>query len=216
MVLFNDFLAYMSLLLAHLPLHKDYRKIRSSGPSNKRFEDLIGVKNRTFESLEIDFTQADLPHWPEAFDNFLGSYPQGIATPTASRDYIQFAGTRHKDEISNCSGVIHAIPPQHGIPGWQRVTMMTKLARYSPVVTNLPDYQFTQPKAASGKGFMLYSEGDTEDRIVDETCWAYEGVILPGGMIMLGHWWSPMAQYGMSGTGPWIFWKTSDRTAWDY
>lgn len=208
----------MSLLLAHLPLHKNYRKIRNSGPSNQHFEDLVGVDNRRFESLEIDFTPADLPHWPEAFDNVLGSYPQGVATPTANRDYIQFAGTRHKDEVSNCSGVIHAIPPQHGIPGWQRITMMTKPARYYSDDTNLqhiPDSQFTQPSAASGKGFMLYSEGDTKDRIVDETCWAYEGVVLPGGMVMLGRWWSPMAQYGMPETGPWIFWKTPDRTDLD-
>ena len=206
------------MLLAHLPSRKDYRKIRNSGPSSKDFEDLVGVDNRYFESLEIDFTPADLPHWPEAFDNFLGSYPRGMATPTANRDYIQFSGMSRNTEAFNCSGVIHAIPPQHGIPGWQRITMMKKLTRYYPTTTKLkdiPDSQFTQPKDASGKGFWLYSEGDVEDRIVDKTCWAYEGVVLPGGMIMLGRWWSPMAQFGMSETGPWIYWKTSERANWD-
>lgn len=46
---------------------------------------------------------------------------------------------------------------------------------------------------------------------VDESCWAYEGVVLPGGMIMLGRWWSPTDEtVDRLGTGPFIFWNVED------
>ncbi|KAB2575052.1 hypothetical protein DBV05_g6374 [Lasiodiplodia theobromae] len=40
--------------------------------------------------------------------------------------------------------------------------------------------------------------------------WAYEGVVLPGGQIMLGRWWSPEAPVPNREvyTGPFIFWNT--------
>ena len=38
--------------------------------------------------------------------------------------------------------------------------------------------------------------------------WAYEGVVLPGGMIMLGRWWSVAdTDRRRECTGPWIFWN---------
>ena len=47
-----------------------------------------------------------------------------------------------------------------------------------------------------------------DDVGINNGCWAYEGVVLPGGMIMLGRWWSPMddmeERYCM---GPFIFWN---------
>lgn len=201
----------MPSLLASLFSHKEYLKLRAAEPGDKTFEDSLCSDNEKFELLQFDFTPADLPHWPEAFSDYLDSYPPRGATPTAS--HIQFAGTGHNPAFFNCSGVIHAIAPQHGIPGWQRITMMKKWTKFDPA---LSDSQFPQPDDASGKGFALYSKGDAEDRVVDERCWAYEGVVLPGRMIMLGRWWSPTDQTGeMLETGPWILWKTSDRGDWD-
>lgn len=36
--------------------------------------------------------------------------------------------------------------------------------------------------------------------------WAYEGVVLPGGMVMLGRWWHP-SDDGDEYSGPFIFWN---------
>lgn len=41
--------------------------------------------------------------------------------------------------------------------------------------------------------------------------WAYEGVVVPGGQIILGRWWSPFRNEasGDSYCGPFIFWQVS-------
>lgn len=48
--------------------------------------------------------------------------------------------------------------------------------------------------------------------------WAYEGVVLPGGMIMLGRWWSPMDDNRADrlSIGPFIFWNVPDEKAIDF
>ena len=60
----------------------------------------------------------------------------------------------------NASGFISALPPQEGIPGWQRFTM------------------------------MKYFE-DSTGNFDESALWAYEGIIIPGGQMILGRWWSP-------------------------
>lgn len=57
--------------------------------------------------------------------------------------------------------------------------------------------------------------------VADSETWAYEGVVLPGGQIMVGRWWSPgetrfdplnvpngheLSWHDRLVTGPWIFW----------
>lgn len=56
------------------------------------------------------------------------------------------------------TGWLNPLPPQCGIPGWQRIT------------------------------FMKHFEKDL-DYIDEDNLWAYEGVVLPGGRIILGRWW---------------------------
>jgi hypothetical protein len=55
-------------------------------------------------------------------------------------------------------GWLNTLPPQGGIPGWQRITFM--------------------------KHFTQDYDHPNEDNL-----WAYEGVVLPGGRIILGRWW---------------------------
>lgn len=43
----------------------------------------------------------------------------------------------------------------------------------------------------------------------DSSLWAYEGVVLPGGELMVGRWWSPHNQLDMDEdeySGPFMFW----------
>ena len=49
-----------------------------------------------------------------------------------------------------------------------------------------------------------------DDVNINNGCWAYEGVVLPGGMIMLGRWWSPMDDMEERHCmGPFIFWNVA-------
>jgi hypothetical protein len=75
------------------------------------------------------------------------------------------------------SGYFNSISPQQGIPGWQRMTMM-----------------------------KYWADEDTGE-IDYSSLWAYEGVVLPGGMIMLGRWWHPNPDTTSEYSGPFIFWN---------
>ena len=50
-----------------------------------------------------------------------------------------------------------------------------------------------------------------EDVGIDGSCWCYDGVVLPGGMIMVGRWWSPIDDSeDMECVGPFIFWNVEE------
>ncbi|KAF2722854.1 hypothetical protein K431DRAFT_283679 [Polychaeton citri CBS 116435] len=86
----------------------------------------------------------------------------------------RFEGTGyHEYEDFQAAGWLNPLPLQHGIPGWQRMTMM--------------------------KYFVDHGTLDTG------ALWAYEGVALPGGKIIVGRWWSP-SEAGTAYSGPFILW----------
>lgn len=114
-------------------------------------------------------------------------FKPAIREAKAASDYLQFSGTGVDREPFHCAGILHAIPPQEDIPGWQRITMMQR------------DSDATAP----GVGMAIDS--------LTNDCWAYEGVVLPGGMMMLGRWWSPLEEGPERlSTGPFIFWNVPD------
>jgi hypothetical protein len=77
---------------------------------------------------------------------------------------IQLTGSGNDEEDEFfASGWLNPLPPQHGIPGWQRVTFM--------------------------KHFL-----DDYDQVDKDDLWAYEGVALPGGRMILGRWWAATAE----------------------
>lgn len=195
--------------------------------------DSIDHNEDGFQTLDLDFAPENCIPWPAVFDEQLNSFPSphllrklskyaadtipraasGYLSPPPTpaskvsvdtqqkprpeRDYFQFSGTGVDADPYFCSGIIHALPPQRGIPGWQRITMM-KI--FGPDISSAPS---SQPASASS--------ASTVPAAVDESCWAYEGVVLPGGMIMLGRWWSPADEtVDRLGTGPFIFWNVDD------
>ena len=126
--------------------------------------------------------------------------------PQPKLDYLQFSGTGIDADPFFCTGIIHALPPQQGIPGFQRITLMKIFSLDMPSTPSL------QPSSASSSNDMFSdSAASTVPAVIDESCWAYEGVVLPGGMTILGRWWSPADETGdRLGTGPFIFWNVED------
>ena len=134
---------------------------------------------------------------------------EALPAPKRGRDYLLFTGSGHDAESFHCNGIIHALPPQQGIPGFQRITLMKYFDpnSYSPSSSSpsSPDPfsgGFDDAGDGTGDGFR-WDEAD-----VDDGCWAYEGVVLPGGKVILGRWWSPLDETGeREWTGPFIFWN---------
>ena len=129
----------------------------------------------SFQDLRLDLVPgADPAQWPAIFEDFLHSLsaPRSraktraqIRTPdpeliAAHRPQnFQFTGEgRDITEEFYAQGWLNALPPQHGVPGWQRMTM------------------------------MKYFQDDDIGEIDYEALWAYEGIVLPGGQIILGRY----------------------------
>jgi hypothetical protein len=126
------------------------------------------------QSLELHFAKdGHLPDsrqlkWPRVFEERLhslhnGTSKQDIKTQGRSipkgTESIQFEGDGEDlDDDYKALGWLNPLPPQGGIPGWQRIT------------------------------FMKHFNDDYDDPDQDNL-WAYEGVVLPGGRMILGRWW---------------------------
>ena len=126
--------------------------------------------------------------FPDSFEEELHGKPKGQyfdSTTCKAIDpgYKDFFGLGKAKTDYHLFGRMHSLPSQAGIPGWQRVTMM---------------------KVMPEEGTKTYGNNLT-------AVWAYEGVVLPGGQIIIGRWWSPFHNGGVgtSYCGPFIFWQVS-------
>ena len=116
--------------------------------------------------------------------------------PQEGRDFAQFTGSmsfstndsRFEDRML---GILHDLPKQSGIPGFQRISFM----RY--------------PTESTGPRQMgLYMESDVPRSYVEDKCCCFEGVVLPGAHIILGRWWWPVHHNGRPiDAGPFILWE---------
>ena len=150
--------------------------------------------------------------------------PTSPTFPKRGVHYHQFSGSGNDAEPFHCRGILHPLPPQQQIPGWHRISMMKyfdPLAHPAsmPPQTGSTWAPFQSPPSEGNVPYVPYKPtgagynvGDKyqvdDDAQINPGCWAYEGVVLPGGMIMLGRWWSPMDDTGYKRClGPFIFWN---------
>ncbi|TKA76036.1 hypothetical protein B0A55_05109 [Friedmanniomyces simplex] len=146
-----------------------------------------------FQDLKLDLVDEGDTFWPATFETHLRSLApppsraktraqQRSATPEGLSAFkhqsFQFTGEGHDVAEDFCAqGWLNALPAQQGVPGWQRMTM------------------------------MKYYEDLQTGGVDHDSLWAYEGVVLPGGQIMLGRWWSPGDGVGSEQySGPFILW----------
>lgn len=145
-----------------------------------------------FQNLELELLAEGEGTWPPIFEHHLESLaePKKYAAKTIraqkrtsdtdevtweSRSF-RFAGAGDdNDSDFLADGWLNTLPSQSGIPGWQRLTMMKYFA--------------------DDNGDVDYAHG----------LWAYEGIVLPGGKIIVGRWWSPDGTHPVY-SGPFILW----------
>ena len=169
--------------------------IRHSRSDNDQVQDLFaGEENDyAFQDMSLELVNDGSMPWPPAFEKILRSLtlPSSRAKTRAQKrsampeDIANFkplsfrfdGGGQDATEEFLASGWLNPLPPQSGVPGWHRMTM------------------------------MKYFEDDDTGIIDTEALWAYEGVVLPGGQIVLGRWWSPDDGTGEDMySGPFILW----------
>lgn len=154
--------------------------------------------DEAFQGVQLGYVDPDKKQkpWPAAFERILKSKSMPINTPKTRAQKSGYAGQAigdfsagtkafggngdDSDEMFKCEGFLNTLPPQHGIPGWKRMTMMK--------------YYY-----------------DDQGHIDMQALWAYEGVMLPGGKIMVGRWWCPTDGVGANMySGPFILWNVDD------
>ncbi|KAI7279515.1 hypothetical protein KC345_g5323 [Hortaea werneckii] len=158
-----------------------------------------------FQDMQLNWLdEADgLATWPKLFEKHLHSLRRPVnkartraqhrssTTPDAISNMkpqnFQFLAEGHDTTEDFCAqGWLNALPAQHGVPGWQRMTM------------------------------MKYFEDPNTGVIDTDALWAYEGVVLPGGQIMFGRWWCPSDGTGeRMYSGPFILWGVDRSDAVD-
>ena len=177
----------------------DILDIRAGHGSDEQIQDEFNSELETgaFQHMQLNVIEKAAGMWPPLFEKHLRSLhkpethaktraQRRSASPSTTADIksrsFRFDGSGHDNyEDFLADGWLNPLPPQQGIPGWQRMTMM--------------------------KYFI--QEDDTIDT---DALWAYEGVVMPGGQIMLGRWWSPNDGTGDSMySGPFILWCVDSR-----
>jgi hypothetical protein len=81
------------------------------------------------QNITLDFESACAKDWTQAFEDILHGEPTGKHYNPETQDMempksIYFNSPRSIDEEFAWVGRIHSIPPQAGIPGWQRLVMV--------------------------------------------------------------------------------------------
>ncbi|KAL8870132.1 MAG: hypothetical protein Q9174_003751 [Haloplaca sp. 1 TL-2023] len=98
------------------------------------------------------------------------------------------------DQSQRFAGVIHELPAQSGLSGFQHFTMVS----------------FGQPTSGTlENGYLDASEEELEKLVY----WSYEGIILPGGNVILGLY-EILCEQEFTGTrcGPFIYWNQDDES----
>jgi hypothetical protein len=139
--------------------------------------------------------------WPEKWEQIVNSNPflqvtsrqskrsspRGEKTKEAKKPQVkQFWGTC-RGKRGHFFGRIHAMTPQQGIHGFQRLTMMK---------------------------FYTKRDENGEEEYDPSQVWAFEGCVLPGGRIVVGRWWDSLSNPNVFTTqsGPFLWWNV-DRSA---
>ena len=163
----------------------DYMRQQSSAPKRKVSDGTSPQRPKATRAQLRQNPRTVLADGPDTDDGPSCVAPASSAStdPSISPVLRQFHAYGDDEESFLTAGYTSALPPQQGIPGWQRFTMM----------------KFFVPEEAEELGEEV-SFGVAADMAIDlglDGLWAYEGVVLPGGNIIAGRWWSPGSGNGL-------------------
>jgi hypothetical protein len=139
--------------------------------------------------------------WPEKWEHIVNSdpfsqinaqktkrsSPRGKTKEIKKPQVKQFWGTC-RGKSGHFFGRTHAMTPQQGIHGFQRLTMIK---------------------------FYTKCDENGEQTYDPDQVWAFEGCVLPGGRIIVGRWWDSTSDPNEVTTqsGPFLWWNVDTSAA---
>ncbi|KAL1634968.1 hypothetical protein SLS56_002052 [Neofusicoccum ribis] len=171
----------------------EMKAIRSGNPHNQLLMDRnVDHGNSAIQTMNIDIPETHEFPWPASFERHL----QSITPPKPARTRAQ-----HRSDVDDSFM-------------YERINQRFQATGYDDEDFHAAGWLNELPNQQGIAGWkrmtmMKYFE-DGQGGWDGNALWAYEGVVLPGGQIMLGRWWSP--EVAVPGrevyTGPFIFWNT--------
>ena len=110
--------------------------------------------------------------------------PPNKTVPQKGRDFLPFRASTDRQSSSGMCGVLHDLPCQSGIPGFQRLTFLS----------------YDKSGVDSLEDLATLEDGDF-------TC--NEGIVLPGGHMIIGRWWFDW-YHEPKESGPFIMWEVEE------
>lgn len=168
----------------------DLRVIRNGENSDECCQDTFEYEgtDRAFPEMELELDQRNPRSWPDKFEECLSSLaPPDDQSTTRSQSRCIAVNDLVDDRPQSfrLRDIGDEATPFYG-EGWINAL---------PAQNGIPGFRrFT----------MMKHQDDTY--LVSDKSWAYEGVILPGGKIVLGRWWSPIEMVANPYSGPFIMW----------
>jgi hypothetical protein len=174
--------------------HGDLARVRASPDHTAHVIDEFNNEESggEFQNLRLTLTQDGYATWPPHFEYVLRS----LAPPTSrARTRAQRSSAAYdpaaKPHSFRFGGVGEDVEERFHADGWLNPL---------PEQLGIPGWQrMTMMK------YFLEQDGQLDS----EALWAYEGVVLPGGKIIVGRWWSPASlAHGAHNmySGPFIMW----------
>jgi len=172
----------------------DVRGWNESDKETAVIQDKFEGENDAFEfgDLQLEMIPKHKMKWPEAFERHLHSLtPSPPASPSGVRTRAQKRGGG-----GGTPEDLTGLEPQpfrfEGGGEGDDAFHATGWAQPLPKQQGIPGWQRLT--------MMKYFVNDQSE------LWAYEGVVLPGGKIIVGRWWNPLRSDEEAYSGPFIFW----------
>lgn len=149
---------------------------------------------------------SDPSNWPKIFGNILPILGKET-TPTYFRGIQKDSGANDDASVNFIRGFKEDLEQSPGdIPGWSRICFVI----YDPNRNNLPLAPVGDGGDDDGNQSELEEKWPPLDLETDfHWIYGYEGLVLPGGRLMLGRWLQMM---DVTNTGPFIFWDVDDNS----
>lgn len=168
---------------------EEVQEIRHRGnPEGAIQDEFCGQGGNVFQNLELEKVDEGRETWPPAFEDYL----QALEEPKKRmRAEPQSRGSNSGPEIESPSfrfgGFGEDAKEGFLVDGW-----LNTLPRQS----GIPGWQ---------RLTMMKYWADEFGNVDYNVLWAYEGIVLPGGKIVVGRWWCPIGtEFRYS--GPFILW----------
>jgi hypothetical protein len=141
---------------------------------------------------------SDKSTWPELFN---GVFPLHTRIPESDRIYFRGAQSFFNRPGDTSPYLIRGFTEQcqdlAGIPGWRRICFIIYNTNTESLSINLDNDPGVLNQVWTPWGWWT------------DFLWAYgyDGIIIPGGKIMMGRWLDVLRQGEKGATGPFIFWE---------